>query len=134
MAISPKREREEFLKKVEELSGQSIFSCNQCGRCSAGCPIVTAMDLLPNQVIRLIQLGHEKKVLSSRTIWLCASCLTCDSRCPRGIDISRIMESLRAQVLRKGGDFLVIPKLSPDFLILAPQQAFVSGFRKYAAY
>lgn len=134
MAISPKREREEFLKKVEELSGQSIFSCNQCGRCSAGCPIVTAMDLLPNQVIRLIQLGHEKKVLSSRTIWLCASCLTCDSRCPRGIDISRIMESLRAQVLRKGGDFLAIPKLSRDFLILAPQQAFVSGFRKYSAY
>lgn len=92
------------------------------------------MDLLPNQVIRLVQLGQEERVLSSRTIWLCASCLTCDSRCPRGIDISRVMEALRVMILRRGGDFLQIPKIPKDFLALAPQQAFVGGFRKYAAY
>jgi heterodisulfide reductase subunit C len=134
MEISAKRMRGELLQRVEELSGQAVFSCNQCGKCSGGCPIAAEMDLLPNQVIRLIQLGQEDRALNSRTIWLCASCLTCDSRCPRGIDISRIMESLRVMRLRKGLDFLDIPKISPEFLTLAPQQAFVSGFRKYAAY
>lgn len=133
MEISAKKVRGDFTRRVEELSGQDVFTCNQCGRCSAGCPIVTAMDLLPNQVIRFIQLGDER-TLSSKTIWLCASCLTCDSRCPRGIDISRIMESLRTMRLRKGADFLEVPKISPEFLTLAPQQAFVSGFRKYSAY
>ncbi|MFQ5711865.1 MAG: 4Fe-4S dicluster domain-containing protein [Candidatus Geothermarchaeales archaeon] len=125
--------RVEFISKIEELSGQSLLSCNQCGKCSGGCPSASAMDLLPNQVIRLIQLGREE-VLNCKMMWFCASCLVCDSRCPRGIDLSKVMESLRALTLRRGIDFLEIPKISPDLLAQAPQQAFVSGFRKFTSY
>ena len=38
----------DFVKKVEEISGQTLLSCYQCGKCSAGCPMCFAMDLLPN--------------------------------------------------------------------------------------
>lgn len=48
-----------FVADMEEVSGQSLLECNRCGRCSAGCPVVMAMDLLPNQAIRLAQLGLE---------------------------------------------------------------------------
>ncbi len=89
-----------------------------------------AMDLLPSQVIRLVQLGLEE-ALTSETIWLCASCLTCLSRCPRGVDLPRIMEALRQLVLRKEGDRLELSALPADFLGEAPQLAIIAGSRKY---
>jgi heterodisulfide reductase subunit C len=50
--LSSEKVKSDFVKKVEELSGQNILSCYQCGKCSAGCPSSYAMDLLPSQVIR----------------------------------------------------------------------------------
>lgn len=89
-----------------------------------------AMDLLPSQVIRLVQLGLEE-ALTCETIWLCASCLTCLSRCPKGVDLPRIMEALRQLVLRKEGDRLELSALPADFLSQAPQLAIIAGSRKY---
>lgn len=130
--ILAKKIRGPFVKRVEELSGQNIFSCYQCGKCSAGCPITAAMDILPAQIIRLIQLGEADEVLNSKTIWLCASCLTCAARCPKGIDLARVMETLRVVSLRDKGSFLEpSKKFSGDRLADMPQQALVSSYRKY---
>ena len=38
MNLSQKKVRDPFVAKVEELSGQKILACYQCGKCSAGCP------------------------------------------------------------------------------------------------
>jgi heterodisulfide reductase subunit C len=54
-----------------------------------------AMDVLPNQVMRMIQLGLQEKLLRSKTIWICASCQACTTRCPNDIDIAHVMDSLR---------------------------------------
>lgn len=120
----------EFARKVKEISGQNLLACNQCGKCSAGCPLASAMDLLPSQVIRLAQLGQES-VLESRSIWLCASCLTCASRCPRGVDLSRVMDAMRLIVLRSGRPALAMVDLEEKHLLQAPQLAFISAMRKY---
>ncbi|MCX5998874.1 MAG: 4Fe-4S dicluster domain-containing protein, partial [Chloroflexi bacterium] len=80
---------------VEDRSGQNVFDCYQCGKCSAGCPVDYAMDLGPRQIMRSVQLGLKKDILASTTIWLCVSCGTCSSRCPAKIDVARVMESLR---------------------------------------
>jgi len=115
---------------VEEISGQNLLACNQCGKCSAGCPVVAVMDLLPSQVIRMAQLGMEE-VLESNTIWICASCLTCVTRCPKGVDLPRLMEALRQVSLRKGVTELDLNALPPELLKEVPQLAVVGGFRKY---
>lgn len=69
--------------------------CYQCGKCTAGCPTAYAMDLTPRQAMRAIQWGLKEELLQSSTFWVCLSCQTCSVRCPREIDIARVMEALR---------------------------------------
>ena len=128
--ISASKVRGPFVRQVEEVSGQDLLTCNQCGKCSAGCPVVAAMDLLPNQVIRMAQLGMEE-VLESNTIWICASCLTCATRCPKGVDLPRLMEALRQIALRTGVTKLDLDALPPELVQAVPQLAIIGGFRKY---
>src|SRR4030042_297045 len=91
-----------FLSEVDQASGETIQACYQCQKCSAGCPVAYAMDILPNQILRHIQYDHREKVLSSKTIWICASCYTCSVRCPNNIDIAKIMDTLRNIAIRSG--------------------------------
>ncbi len=117
-------------RQVEEISGQSLARCNQCGQCSSGCPAATAPDLLPNQVIRSFQLGLPDG-LRSRIIWLCAACLACAARCPSGLDLARVMEAARAISLRQGLSPVALESLSDAAAGGYPQQAVVAAFRKY---
>ena len=128
--ISADKVRGDFLRKVEELSGQSVWACYQCGCCSSGCPVAEEMDLLPNQMIRYVQLGLEEELLAAKTIWLCASCFQCFARCPRGIDISKIMDALRQMAMGAGADRLAPEEVSSRDLADAPQQALVTLVRK----
>ncbi len=90
------------------------------------------MDVLPNQVLRMAQLGIED-VLDAQTIWTCAACLTCVSRCPKGIDLPRVMEALRVIHMRKAGNEMEATRLSPEMVGEVPQMALIGGFRKYTA-
>ncbi len=97
-----------FLAKIEYISGINVYRCFQCGRCSADCPSINMMDILPNQVLRFLQFGQVERVLSSKTIWICASCFTCTTRCPKGIDVAKILEAARQVNLRQNKDWLNI--------------------------
>jgi len=116
----------QFARRVEELSGQSPYRCYQCGKCSAGCPFADSMDMLPNQVLRLVQLGDEK-VLETGAPWSCASCLACEVRCPRGVDIAKVMEAVRLLALRKGESPVTLGSVPAERL---PQIAVVGVSRK----
>jgi len=93
---------QKFGETISELSGVDISTCYQCGKCTAGCPIVMEMSHTPNQIMRLIQLGLKEDVLNSPTIWLCASCETCTTRCPKGVDIAKVMDTLRILAIKEG--------------------------------
>ena len=119
----------ELIKEVEDLCGENLFGCYQCGTCSAGCPYVEDMDLTPDEVIRYIILDR-KEVLNSKTIWLCSACFTCAERCPRDINITKIMEALRQIILRKKIDKTKVENTTKKERETIPQIAFVSLFRK----
>lgn len=89
-----------FLEEVnEKINGVPLQACYHCRKCTAGCPVAFAMEYNPNKVIKMIQLGMRDDVLNSSTIWLCASCETCVTRCPNNVDIARMMDSLREMAI-----------------------------------
>lgn len=120
---------QDFRRRVQSLSGQNPFSCYQCGTCSAACPYAYEMDVLPHQIMREIQLG-ERGAAGREAIWVCASCLDCQARCPQGIDLPGVMEALRQITLRQAIDRLVEERMSPDRLRTLPQIALVASYRK----
>lgn len=90
-----------FGAEVERRSRAQVGACYQCHKCSSGCPVADRMDWVSSQVLRLIQLGAEKLVLGSEAIWLCASCQTCTTRCPNGIDVAGVMDTLRMMAVER---------------------------------
>ena len=127
--LSAKVIRNDFVRKIEELSGQKVFRCMQCGMCSAGCPFSSRMVLTPSEVIRAVQMGDEQVVLAN-SVWACGSCETCSVRCPKGIDVASIIEAVRLWKLRKGEDHVNLSDLSKEDLKKLPQIALVGYSRK----
>lgn len=129
--VSQKKLKDEVIARIKEISGQEISSCFQCGKCTAGCPCIDSMDILPNQIMRLLQIGEKDEVLNSRTIWICDSCFTCESRCPKGLDIARVMEAVRQIILRTNVDKVRPDEIDEETFEGLPQAGIVSCFRKF---
>jgi heterodisulfide reductase subunit C len=91
-----------FLQEVMKKSGENLNLCYQCLKCTAGCPTAPYMDISPNQIIRMIQMGMKKEVLGSSAIWFCVYCQTCGTRCPNEIHIGVLMDALREMAMEEG--------------------------------
>ena len=99
LAISPDAASRQ---KVESRSGQTISACYQCEKCTNGCPVAFAMDIVPHRVMRMAHYGQLDPLLRSNTIWVCSSCETCTTRCPNNIDIAHVMDTLRQLATEEG--------------------------------
>src|SRR4030067_2293421 len=87
---------------IRKESGENVFLCYQCQKSSSGCPVAEHFDLAPNQLMRAIQLGQREMVLQSKTLWLCAMCETCATRCPHDINIPKIIDALKIMATHEG--------------------------------
>jgi heterodisulfide reductase subunit C len=134
MIFSRLKTENDVIAVIKEISGVDVRACYQCGKCTAGCPLASTMDLMPNQILRLIQVGEHEQALRSHTIWQCASCLTCAARCPKEVDPARVMDALRTLLMRQGTVHVEIARVPADVLAAAPQQALIGGFRKFVGY
>ena len=123
----------EILDRVAEISGQNIRRCMQCGTCTAVCPMAEHMDLTPRQVVLMLLHGQSDPVLASKMPWLCASCHSCQARCPRDIELTRVMEAIRQVMLREGVDKIDPRQIPAETVAEAPQIALIAGLRKLTA-
>ena len=89
-----------FSDVVVAVGGIDVSYCYQCGKCATGCPVAYEMDLTPTQLIHAIQLGLKSLVYNSKTMWLCASCQTCSTRCPQDVDIAEVMDTVKVLIQR----------------------------------
>ena len=130
LTISLHPEHHAKIKKINEISGENVKICMQCGTCSAVCPMVDSMKMTTRHAMHLLQFGLTDDVIDSKLATVCASCHTCSVRCPRGIDVAKVFEAARLMVSRKNIDTVKLADVDKKTLEEAPQIAFVSGFRK----
>lgn len=112
-----------FLQEIEDKRDVKVSSCFQCKKCSNGCPVNFAMDIMPHKIIHMIRLGVKDEVLKCSAMWVCASCETCTTRCPNNIDIAKLMDVLRQMATDSGYD--TAQKDVPIF-----HSAFLSSIKK----
>ena len=113
----------QFLETLEKEGPFQAGACFQCRKCTNGCPVAFAMDLFPDEIIRLVILGQRKRVLKCKTIWVCAACETCTTRCPNEVRIAELMDQLKEIAVREN-----IPCPEPQVLQL--HQSFLKNIRK----
>jgi len=56
----------DLAETIRRGTGENVFLCYQCQKCSSGCPVVEHFDLAPNQVMRAVQLGQKEMVLQAK--------------------------------------------------------------------
>jgi len=107
---------------VDELR---VADCYQCGKCTAGCPVAARMDHMPNQIVRLVQMGGFEAAIASAAMWECVSCQTCTTRCPKSVDCAGVMDKLRALSAERPS-----PEQARHHTILF-QHAFLKNIRRH---
>jgi len=84
-----------FLAAVNKKSGNNILDCYQCGKCVSTCPVSSFMDFPPREIMQMVKLELKNETYMANSMWFCLTCAACSGRCPREIDIPRVMESIR---------------------------------------
>jgi len=117
--------RVSFLKQMEDIpNSEKIKSCIQCGTCTGSCPVSYAMDISPREVIALFRAGDLETLLHSKSIWTCASCYACQTRCPSLIKVTDIIYALKRLAIEK--------KIYPSkFPVHTLSQTFVNVMNRY---
>ncbi len=110
--ISSENTDPSFTSEVLKLpGGNKVLDCIRCGMCGGSCDVRFATDYSPMQIFAMISLGMRNQVLSSLAVWTCASCYTCASRCPRGIEIPLVMSGLKNMAIKSNMPLGDNPKL-----------------------
>ncbi|MGN1093385.1 MAG: 4Fe-4S dicluster domain-containing protein [Candidatus Neoclostridium sp.] len=120
------------IELINRIDGTDARKCMKCGKCSGRCPAYKEMDVKPHQFVSLLVKGNVEKLLESKAIWHCLSCMACVERCPRGVAPQGIIEAVRQTVIRaQGGNGLSAEDIPPQVDEFIPQQLLVSAYRKY---
>ncbi len=93
-AIEPRLVDDTLWHRLLELTDGTAALCYQCGVCTALCPWgdLRQQPLSVRTFLRQAQLGLQD---GDRSLWLCTTCAQCSAACPRGVDIVRVLRSLR---------------------------------------
>ncbi len=91
-----------FPQQIIERGGTTLLRCFQCGTCTGSCPSGRQTAFRIRKLIRWAQLGIADKVLASEDLWMCTTCYTCQERCPRGVEITDIVMTMRNIAVEAG--------------------------------
>jgi len=89
----------EISDAIQEVGGEALRKCYQCGTCTGTCPWSPLTDFNIRTLIRQGIFGFEG---IEEFMWHCSTCNHCVSVCPRGVEIIDIVVAVR-RVYSEGG-------------------------------
>jgi heterodisulfide reductase subunit C len=90
--------RKKILAKLKE---KGLANCFQCMKCTSGCTALKLLELKPNEIVKLVNLGFVDELPNSDIIWTCVTCLKCVERCPQKASPYHIIMALRNLAVEK---------------------------------
>lgn len=121
-----------MINLLKTLSKTDATKCMKCGKCSGRCPAFHEMDIKPHQFVTYLVSGKIEKLLESKAIYNCLSCMACVERCPRGVAPANVIEAVRTTVVRQqGANAVKAEDIPPIIDETIPQQLLVSVYRKF---
>ena len=119
-------------EEILAISGVDPKKCMRCGKCSATCPAYDEMEYHPHEFVAMVENGEIEALAESKSLYLCMTCMACIQRCPRQVEPAKLVEAVRAAVVRQKERTPLLPgallaMVDADL----PQQAIVSAMRKY---
>lgn len=88
-------------KILAKLKGKELVNCFQCMKCTSGCTALKLLELKPNEIMKLVNLGFIDELPSSDIIWTCVTCLKCIERCPQKASPYHVIMALRNLAVEK---------------------------------
>jgi heterodisulfide reductase subunit C len=98
-----KAEMDRAFKQRVMKSAASVSACFTCGSCTAVCPealLDPSKDA--RRFIRKVNLGLRDEAFADEFKDICATHFRCISRCPQGVQISRIMNAIKQCAIEDG--------------------------------
>jgi len=91
-------------ERLAHIQRNPLYPCIQCGKCTGGCPISTISPHF--NVRRLIydalNSAGEEIAYQQASLWDCSTCTTCVKRCPKKIDHTEFLISMRSVLVEDG--------------------------------
>jgi len=95
--VTPSQEVAEILLQQ---GGEMLRECYQCGTCTATCPWNQVTTFTIRKLIHKAQMGLVD--FEDQEIWRCVGCRLCVDRCPRGVDVPKVIRAIRRVVMDVG--------------------------------
>jgi heterodisulfide reductase subunit C len=112
---------------IEKEDIRPFIDCMTCGKCVGDCIAAKNSEFNARKIVQKIIEGHREGLISGDEIWRCFLCDLCTIKCPKKIEIKKLMLILRKLALQagKGYTFLkYIEGLPRSFLekgLIVPQ-------------
>lgn len=100
MRMEALNENRDLSQELQGMTGENVMLCDLCQKCTLVCPTAYAMGMKPHELMGSIQGGELEEIYWSGAIWLCISCEACNTCCPKGINVLRLIEGLREMAQR----------------------------------
>lgn len=104
--ISLKKEEESPKKSLEQIAGETdALLCVECGKCTASCPVSRRKpDFSPRLVVEELLEKLYPQIETSKELWDCLTCKTCEERCPYGVRFSEFVKEARRDIKELSND------------------------------
>jgi len=124
------------LPSIIQRGGVPFEQCNQCGKCTSGCPAARYLELKPRKVVLMVQHGRIEELLRSNFIWECTQCHQCMERCPRNVTPFDIIMTLQNMAVRAGLPFpenltMILNSIKSKGIVQGNQEVFDREFEAY---